>query len=268
MKKFLSVVTTAAMLATSAHAISEGAIADVSLGLSTPIMVPSMKVGTSSTSYVDIATDLGLGASIQFDMWGEFTHLIPIIPNVRIEMATLSYTTTQTITVLGQALSGTSTFSMDNKDAILFWGVPFVTLIPFVDKVDFGLGLKMIDGRVGAQAYTESTSTAITAPIPYAWLRGAVSIPVVGVGLAIDSKFIGTDAVFGTDGFMGNKINFSEMVYKATWGIALPIPVLTLEAGAEIGYKQTTLDVTIPNSLYLNGSFSGVIFGVYGVFGI
>lgn len=264
MKKLLTSVAVAATMMTTAQA-GDAWIADITAGVSTPIMGPSLQLGTTKANAFDPVSNFGLGAGIQMNIWAELDHFVPIIPNVRVEQSSLYYSgkATQNYTFAGTTYSASSASILDfsNQDAIMYWGVPFATLIPFVEKIDFGLGVKVINGQVGVEAVGVQK---FTAPIPYGWLRAAVEIPVVGIGLEYNQKYIGT----GPDGLLGTIANFSEISVMANWGIDLPVPVIKLEAGVEGGYKSTTFDVNVPDKVYINGSFGGVVLGIYAQFGI
>ncbi len=259
MKNLLSKVALAAALATTAQA--DGYILDLKVGAGSTLDVDpggSMIVGSEYT----LDGTLGLKNSAQTYMYAEFDHLIPLVPNIKYEKQTLSFTgtATQTVSIGGASFTAStaSQFSWDHEDAIFYWGIPFSTWIPMIDAADFGLGIKLGNMNMGVDGVA---GTEFTLGSVYGYGRMHVSPPfLLGLGFEVEVKSIKYDA---TDGVL----NFNERVYKADWMIEAPIPVIDLSVGVEAGYRSMSYLISTGGVTFDLG-FSGIFFGVVGKFGI
>lgn len=230
-----------------------------------------VKVGTGS--HMDVAPSgsvtgytldgaLGLDSAAQTSTYMEFSHLIPMIPNVKYEMNTLSFTgtATQTMTIGTQTYSANSAsqFSWDHEDVTLYWGIPFSTWIPMIDAADFGLGAKLGDLSMGITGVGE---TNFSFGAIYYYGRMHISPPMFfGLGLEAEYKtFSGNEN--------GATMNFTESTYKLDWFLEAPIPVIDLSVGVEAGYRAMDYQLTVGGEAFDLG-FSGVFFNVVGKFGI
>lgn len=255
MKKILSTLAVATALTTGAQA---GAIVDLKVGYDLHTGVTP----SGSMDAFDIPGTLGIDSTSQSSLYLEFDHLIPIVPNIKYEQNTLSYTgtATQSIVIGGQTFTANaaSAFSWDNQDVIMYWGIPFSTWIPMIDAADFGLGVKLGDLVMGIDGVSE---TAFPVGAIYGYGRIHVSPPMLfGIGFEIEAK-----AISGTVESL--TMSYGEYNFKADWMIEAPIPVIDLAVGVELGYR--TIDYTISASgVSFDLGFSGVYFGLVGTFGI
>ena len=255
MKKLLSTLAVATALTTGAQA---GAIVDLKAGFNYHLGVTP----TGAMDAYDIPGTLGVDSTGQTSMYLEFDHLIPIVPNVKYEQNTLSYsgTATQSIVIGGQTFTANaaSTFSWDNQDVILYWGVPFSTWIPMIDAADFGFGVKLGDMVMGIEGVS---TTAFPIGAIYGYGRLHVSPPMLfGLGFELEAK-----AISGTA--EGVTMSYGEYNFKADWMIEAPIPVIDLELGVELGYRTISYEISAGGVAFDLG-FSGVYLGVVGKFGI
>jgi outer membrane protein len=265
MKKLL---TTVAMVATLSTQAWSGMIADLRAGGGmTNFVSPWGKIGTSVAT-VSLEKEDGLGLKpllASYYGWAEFDHLIPIIPNVRVEHESMPFTGegTFTLTFFGQSVSGatTSSLNLTNSDYIAYWGVPFVGLIPFVEMVDFGLGAKLYNGALTMDSAGQDVSETVPLMAVYGYLRGRVGLPM-GIGVEADMKTLPLDMI---------GVVFTEFTVKADWMLELPVPVLELKGGFEAGYKQTLMDIDITasgNSFVSQLNYNKFFAGFVGKFGI
>ena len=255
MKKLLSTLAVATALTTSAQA---GAIVDLKVGLDYHLGVTP----TGLMDAYDIPATLGVESAGQTSMYLEFDHLIPVVPNVKYEQNTLSYagTASQSITIGGQVFTANaaSTYSWDNQDIIMYWGIPFSTWIPMIDAADFGFGIKLGDMVMGIEGVS---TTAFPVGAVYGYGRLHVSPPMLfGLGFELEVK-----AISGTA--EGLTMNYSETNFKADWMLEAPIPVIDLSVGLEAGYRTISYEISASGVAFDLG-FSGVYFGVVGKFGI
>lgn len=253
MKKLLSTLAVTAALTASAQA---SVIADIKVGAG---LLPSVDVSGTAAG-IDINNGLGMSSAQQSYFYAEFDHLIPIVPNIKYEQTTRTYSGTATITdaSLGISASSPSVFNWDHQDAIFYWGVPFSTWLPMIDAADFGIGLKLGDMTTGV----ENVQT-LTFPIgaAYGYARLHVTPPMLfGLGFEFEGKYMDYKATEG-------QLTFSEYVYKADWMLEAPIPVIDLSVGVEFGYKTTSYNVTASGVTFDLG-YSGIFYGIVGKFGI
>ena len=267
-KKMLLKVALVSTLISSANA---GAVLDLEVG-------GGMWSTSAPTGYlevtgvdVDLATEANLGStSDNMYMWVVIDHPIPLIPNLRVEQTTLKSTGTKSYTT-GIADLFTYTGDVDteldlsNSDFILYWGVPFATWAPFIDELDFGLGVKVFNGSLvmtenltGSSLADESIDNA---PLPYLYGKLRVEPPFMfGIGVEAELKYLSID----TSSYV---TNFNETIIKLDWGLEAPLPILDIEAGIEAGYRTMSFDIDA-SALKTDVEFNGIFFGVYGKFGI
>ena len=260
MKKILSTLAVATALTTSANA---GLILDAKVGGGSMVDVaPTGSLGYLGNNY-GITNQLGIDNSAQTYLYVEFEHLVPIIPNVKIEQNTLSFTGTATanVTLPGISITGStpSTYSWDHQDAIFYWGVPFSTWIPMIDAADFGFGLKLGDMSVGA---TGLSSATFDFGAVYGYGRLHVSPPFLfGLGFELEVKALELDDVVGIT------VNYRETTFKTDWLIEAPIPVIDLAIGVEAGYKAINY-VGDAAGMTFDIGYSSLFFGAVAKFGI
>lgn len=269
LKGLVSTLAIVSGLASSVHA---GAIMDIEIGGGLwSTATPEGKITTSGIA-VDLATQANLTQTTDnMYAWAVLDHAIPIVPNIRIEQVSLKSVGTTTLANIPAglgldvtALNVNTTLDMSNADLIAYWGVPFATWLPFMDEVDFGLGVKMFNGSLVMQDNISATAAVDQsfngAIVPYVYAKLRVEPPfILGIGLETELKYIeSTDAV---------KAKFSEIIVKADWGFEAPLPVLDIEAGLEIGYRAMSLNVD-SSELKTDIGFNGIFFGIYGKFGI
>lgn len=263
MNKYLSSLALATCLATAANA---GVVLDVEVGggmLSSD--APTGTLVTGGTEY-DLESQAKLeSTSDNMYAWAVIDHAIPIVPNVRIEQVTLKSTGTNNFTANSFTGSIDTELDMSNTDLILYWGVPFATWAPFLDELDFGVGIKSFSGGIlmdqsitGSSIIDESFSGAA---VPYGYGKIRVEPPfIMGIGLEAMIKTISVDGGDVT-------ATFNETIIKADWGYEFPLPVLDIKPGIEVGYRNMSLDIDSAD-LETDLGFSGIFFGVYGKFGI
>lgn len=268
MKKLL---TTVAMVATLSTQAWSGTFVDLRAGGGmTNFVSPWGELGTGGTN-VSLEKETGLGLKpllASYYGWAEFDHFVPLIPNVRVEYESMPFTGegTFTATLFGQTINSKTTSRLDlsNVDYIAYWGVPFVTMIPFLEMLDFGLGAKLYQGSI----FMEETSTGtdlVNEQLPlaavYGYLRARADI-FMGVGAEIDIKTLPLDSL---------GIAFNEFTIKADWMLELPLPVIELKGGFEAGYKQTLMDINVNVGSYnfvSNLNYGKTFAGFVGKFGI
>ena len=259
MKNLFTKIALTTALITTAQA---GAILDLEIGGgSWSTNEPSGMVKTGGVE-VDLVQEAALtSTSDNMYAWAVIDHLIPIVPNIRIEQVTLkSSGTKESLSILNFNGTVDSTLDMSNTDFIAYWGVPFATWAPFIDELDFGLGVKAFNGSLLMDESLTGTTVNESfsgAAVPYGYGKLRVEPPLImGIGLEAELKYLSLDALV-----------FNETIVKADWGFTAPLPIMDIEAGVEVGYRTMSLNVDA-SSLKTDIGFDGIFFGVYGKFGI
>ena len=262
---FKKLLTTLAVVSGLASSASAGAIIDVEIGGGMwGTEAPAGQLTTNGVD-VDLASQANLTqTSDNMYAWAVFDHPIPIVPNIRVEQVSLKSLGTKNVNIASLINGDVDTeLDLSNTDVIAYWGVPFATWLPFMDEVDFGLGVKAFSGALSMDNGTvaDAVNTSFNgAVVPYAYGKLRVKPPfMLGVGLEAELKYIES-----TDGV---EAKFSEMILKADWGFVAPLPLLDIEAGLEAGYRSMSLNVD-SSELKTDIEFNGIFFGLYGKFGI
>ena len=263
MKKILAKVALVSALVSSAQA---GAVLDLEVGGGMWAAGTPSGSFTSDGVQVDMVNQLNLGSpSGSTYGWAVVDHLIPVVPNIRVEQVSISSEGQKNINILG-LIDGNldSELDLSNKDLILYWGLPFATWLPFIDELDFGLGLKAFDGGLLIEdtlGLADPVSEDFNFGIPYGYGKLRIEPPLfMGVGLEGELKYFSVSS--GSDSF-----TFTEYIVKADWGMMFPLPIIDIKPGVELGYRDMSIDVDSSDAKADLG-FSGLFFGVYAKFGL
>jgi outer membrane protein len=219
MKKIVLSSAVALMMATSANAFM-GINAEVGGGLWAPSLSGHATVaGTPKDFSSSNMNDKSFSGNNY--MYADFSHFVPIIPNIRAEK--LNYNI--------DSASGTKV-DMKQTDIIAYWGVPLIGLATAgVLNINFGLDAKNIKGTI-ATSSTNPKSFDETLPLGY--LNARVSIPFAPINLEATTKALSYD---------GASISDTE----AKVSVKLPIPLPLIDFKVDIGYRAQ--NITIPDSL-------------------
>lgn len=187
--------------------------------------------------------------------WLLVKHFVPIIPNLRLEYATLDDTGLATGSFNGFVAPADSkaAIKMTQYDIVPYYNILDNT---FWMTVDVGLDIKMMNFDYSAENVTVvgitvptnyEDSTSLVLPLGY--LRARVQIPVTDIGVEADVKYI----------TYGNS-TVSEFRAKVDYTLDF-VPVI--QPGIEIGYRQQNIDVESDNEkTKLKMDYSGVYAGI------
>lgn len=119
--------------------------------------------GSVGDSTIDMESNLGFSGDNDTYFYAAFEHFVPLVPNVRVEIASLEHTgTASNLTFNGvAALNGPSAVRLDTTDLIIYW-----RLLDNWVNLDIGLNARSIEGDfvVGGQTLPVSA----TVPLLYA----------------------------------------------------------------------------------------------------
>jgi outer membrane protein len=251
MKKILLSSVASVMLATAASAAID---VEVGAGIWNPSLSGDVKYGATAQESTNF-NDLGLDGSDSTNtyIYADFSHFVPLIPNIRVEK--LSYEIDGKSTLTTPINFGDSTFTttntsvtMEQTDIIAYWNVPLIeTVTAGVVDLNFGLDIKKVTGDVTVN----SVKASFDEPLPLLYLNARIDIPFAPVKLEATTKRISYD-------------NASVADNEAKINIELPIPSPLITFSADIGYKSQ--EIVIPDNLVDNLDVdvktSGLFFGV------
>ena len=249
MKKILTTLAVGAMLATTASAD----LSRVEMGIGAWEQTPK-----GAITYEDVATASDTSTekeSTSAYAWMLIKHPIPILPNIRLEYASLESDGEATGTFEDFTVSGgSSMFEMTQYDVIPYYNIldntGWVTL-------DLGLDLKVIDMDWTVNDVTGWSSSIYTdsetVVIPLIYVRTRVEIPGTNIGLEADGKYITYDdsTIYDIRAKVDYTLDF--------------IPVL--QPAIEVGYRVQKFDLSddgdaAGSTAKIDLEFSGVYAGL------
>lgn len=246
MKKIFSVIACGAILASSASADFTRVEAGAGVWMQTPKGTASYTDGGANGSYISSEKD-----SSEPYVWMLIKHPIPILPNLRLEYASIKDAGTATGQFKDFNIGGASTalsYDMKQYDIIPYYNIldntAWITL-------DLGLDIKIIDASYSAApsgAFTGYSDSAML-PLPLLYARARVQIPATDIGIESDIKYIavGNSKVYDFRAKVDYTLNF----------------VPAIQPAIEIGYRTQKIDID-DNSVNakLNLEFSGFYGGM------
>jgi len=193
--------------------------------------------GTTGDDILDVEADLNYGSEQDAYVWAAFEHFVPLIPNIRVEAATLEHTGNATnVDFNGQPLlSGNSSLSLDTTDAILYY-----RLLDNWVNFDFGLNIRTIDGKFNIADQPVSISESI----PMLYLSAQFELPLSGFSVGGDVNVIDYD---------GSKIQ--EVRLRAMYEMGI--------IGFEAGLKTTSIEFDNVDSITADMEFQGLMLGAF-----
>ncbi|QOY52209.1 TIGR04219 family outer membrane beta-barrel protein [Candidatus Sulfurimonas baltica] len=246
MRKILSVLTCAAIVSTAAMAD----IARVEVGagawMQTPEGTASYTDGVADGSYVSSKKDNTEGYA-----WLLLKHPVPVLPNLRLEYASLS----DEGVVSGQfkdfdVTVGSTTMSYDMKQYDI---IPYYNILDNTAWItlDLGLDIKVIDisyAVAPVAGITGDLSGSETVAIPLLYARARVEIPTTDIGIEADVKYISFDSNTMYD--VRVKVDYTMDF----------VPVI--QPALEVGYRVQKIETDDTTDSNLNIDFSGIYAGL------
>jgi len=229
MKKFLATLSLATLVATAANAD----FLRVEMGAGGWSQTPSGYVHrTDGDGALSLSGDYvsAQKESNEFYVWALFKHPVPIIPNLRVEFATLSDEGTVTGKVNRINIpDGYATIDTKQYDVVPYYNILDNT---FWITVDVGLDIRYIQTdsdvkeRLTSKEIYSGTDSVV---VPLLYLRGRVQIPTTGFGIETDVKYI-------TDG--------DSTVYDARAKVDYTFDITPIiQPGIEVGYRIQKYDI-------------------------
>ena len=256
MKKILTALTCAAILATTASAD----FARVEMGAGAWMQTPSGELSYTDSSGITATDKSEESQETEGYVWLLIKHPIPILPNLRVEYASVNNSGKATGTfkkfTIPTGSTSDTTLKMNQYDIIPYYNIldntAWITL-------DLGLDLKVteasydVDDAVnditGIVIPNTAYSDSSTVVVPLLYVRGRVEIPATNIGLEADVKYVSY-----------NSNTLYDVRAKVDYTLGF-IPVI--QPAIEIGYRVQKFDLsTDDDETTMNMDFAGVYAGL------
>ncbi|MDH3343102.1 MAG: TIGR04219 family outer membrane beta-barrel protein, partial [Gammaproteobacteria bacterium] len=197
--------------------------------------------GTDGTgdSVIDMKSDLKYEEESDGYAYIAFEHFVPLVPNVRVESASMGHTGTSnaSFTFNGQTINtgSASSINLDNKDLILYW-----RLLDNWVNLDLGLTARKLDADFAMGTET----VAVSATIPMIYVNAQFDLPLSGLSIGADI----------------NTISYSDASYQ---DLRLRVLYEMGVVGVELGMKTTTLELKGLDSVNADLEFKGMMVGAF-----
>ncbi len=236
MKKIVLSSAVALMIATSANAFM-GINAEVGGGMWAPKLSGNATVLGTQIDFSSTNMDDKSYSGNNY-MYADFSHFVPIIPNIRAEQ-------------LNYKIDSTSGAKVDMKqtDIIAYWGVPLVGLATAgVLNINFGLDAKNLKGTI---ATSSANPKSFNETLPLGYLNARVDLPFAPVNIEATTKMISYD---------GSSISDNE----AKVSVKLPIPLPLIDFKVDLGYRaqNVTISDKLVGGLKADVNAKGMFFGI------
>lgn len=183
--------------------------------------------------------------------WILIKHFVPVIPNLRVEYAQVLNSGTATGTFADfTAVSSTSELAMTQIDLAPYYNLldntAWITL-------DVGVDFKMIDASYKVNGVTinsapnQNYDKAQSVIIPMAYLRTRVQVPMTGLGVEADVKYVSYN---------------ENTVYDARAKVDYTFEITPLiQPGIEVGYRVQKYKTDQLDNIAADLDFAGVYAG-------
>lgn len=249
MKKILTALTCAGLMATAAHAD----FGRIEMGVGAWAQTPSGDISytKSGANGLDKSKE---SQETQPYIWALLKHPVPVIPNIRLEYTSIKNTGTATGTFKEFTASGGKTsLEMTQFDVIPYYNIldntAWITL-------DVGLDLKVTQMKYEADGVTipgvvsTSYSDSASVVIPLLYVRGRVEIPATNIGLEADVKYVSYNA---------------NIIYDARAKVDYTLDIFpVIQPAIELGYRvqKIKLEDDSAGDAKADLDFAGVYVGV------
>ncbi len=194
--------------------------------------------GTTGTgdSVIDVESDLGFGGQQDGYVWAAFEHFVPIIPNIRVEAASMgSDGAANGLVFDGVVVNGPASIDLSNTDVILYY-----RLLDNWVNFDFGINVRTLDGDF----IIDTEKVSISETIPMLYLSAQFDLPLSGFSVGGDINVVNYD---------GN--DYRDIRLRAVYEMGV--------IGFEAGLKTSTLVLDDVGGVSTDLEFSGLMLGAF-----
>lgn len=193
--------------------------------------------GTLGGDTIDAESDLAYKGESDSYGYVAFEHFVPLVPNVRIERASMNHagTAAGTFNFAGAGATGASTISLDTTDKIIYW-----RLLDNWVNADFGFNFR----RVDADFVIGANSVSVSKSVPMLYLAAQIDLPFSGFSVGADINKISIST-----------ISYQEMRVRAIYEMGV--------FGLEAGIRSTSIEMKDLGSVNADIEFSGMMVGAF-----
>ncbi len=198
---------------------------------------PSGSFGTVGDPQIDMESNLRYSGEKDSYVYAAFEHFVPLVPNVRIERATMGHTGTATNLTFDNTsnLKGPSAINIDNTDAILYWRL-------LDNWVNFDLGFTA--RKLDADFTVDTKTVAVSETIPMLYAAVQFDLPLTGLSVGADINTISySDA------------SYNDLRIRALYEMGV--------IGFELGLKTTNLELKGLDKINADLEFKGMMVGAF-----
>ena len=200
-------------------------------------------VGTFGTTVggsdiIDMETDLSYKGEKDTYAYVAFEHFVPLVPNVRLEQATMEHVGASTAVINFNGVpvgAGDSSISLDTLDKIVYW-----RLLDNWVNADFGFNFRRLDAEfnLGGEQVTLSES------VPMLYLAAQIDLPFTGFSVGADINQISL-----------SDIKYQEMRVRAIYEMGV--------VGFEVGMRSTVIELKDIGGINADLEFKGMMAGAF-----
>lgn len=215
--------------------------------------------GRDGQQKLDAKNDLGLSSESSSQLFVQFDHFIPVIPNFRISKTSLEFSGSKdrTVTFMDETFTGNLSSSVDlsHTDITAYYrfldGV--TSFVPLVDlRLELGATVRLFDGELSVTGDTASgrqtESVDLNAPLPMGYLAGRVGVPF---GLS-------AGASVNTISYSGSSL--TDLTFDVRYQYdGFPL----IKPGITAGYRDFSLTLDDLDDTYGDLTLDGAFFGAY-----
>ena len=193
--------------------------------------------GTLGDPAIDVESDLNYSGEKDTYFYAAFEHFVPLVPNIRVEAASMGHSGTAASIDFGNGtnLTGSSEISLDTTDAIAYYRI----LDNWVN-LDLGLNIRKLDGDFTVA--TERVSISETIPMLYAAVQ--FDLPFTGFSVGGDMNMVS---------FSGS--TYQDVRLRAIYEIGV--------IGFEAGLRSTTIELDDVDGVNSDLEFEGMMIGAF-----
>lgn len=256
MRKIITLTGAALLPVFAIHA--QAVDLNITAGASMWDVTPSGYIqGKEGEQRLDVKDQLGLSGESSTQLYVQFDHPVPVIPNFRISNTSLDFSGSKNTSVdfLGTSFSGQldSAVDLSHTDVTAYYrfldGV--TSFIPLVDlRVELGATVRMFDGQFEVTERTsgKTESVDLSAPLPMGYLAGRIGVPF---GLS-------AGASVNTISYSGSSL--TDLTFDVRYQYdALPL----IKPGITAGYRDFSLTLDDLDDTYGDLTLDGAFVGAY-----
>lgn len=258
MRKIITLTGAALLPVFAIHA--QAVDLNITAGASMWDVTPSGYIqGKEGEQRLDVKDQLGLSGESSTQLYVQFDHPIPVIPNFRISNTSLDFSgnKNQSVTFLNQTFTGNLDSSVDlsHTDVTAYYRFldGMTSFIPLVDlRLELGATIRMFDGELSVTGDTvsgrQTQSVDLSAPLPMGYLAGRIGVPF---GLS-------AGASVNTISYSGSSL--TDLTFDVRYQYdALPL----IKPGITAGYRDFSLTLDDLDDTYGDLTLDGAFVGAY-----